>query len=154
MAMQLAHYLSLLWRSQRNLADAFVAVADAHHDEVEIQRTGTRLAAQSQEHAARLRPFVDRYGKDADDEPKDLHGELFRGPRQGALGVLRDLHDLYLMAAECDIVWTLVGQAAQGARDRELFEVVTACEGETSIQLRWLETQLRQRAPQVLVVAR
>jgi hypothetical protein len=50
--------------------------------------------------------------------------------------VLRDLHDLYLMAAECDIVWTLVGQAAQGARDRELYEVVTTCEGETSIQLR------------------
>jgi hypothetical protein len=154
MAMQLAHYLSLLWRSQRNLADAFGAVADAHPDEVEIRRTGSRLAAQCREHAARLRPFVDRYGNDADDEPNDLHGELFHGPREGALGVLRDLHDLYLMAAECDIVWTLVGQAAQGARDRELFEVVTRSEGETSIQLRWLETQLRQRAPQVLVVAR
>jgi hypothetical protein len=68
--------------------------------------------------------------------------------------MLRDLHDLYLMAAECDIVWTLIGQAAQGARDRELFDVITSCEGQTKIQLRWLETQLRQAAPQVLVVAR
>ena len=150
--MHLAHYLSLLSRAQHNLADAFLAVADAHDDEVEVRRTGTRLAAQCQEHAARLRPFVDRYGKDADGQPKDLHGNLFHGPRDGALGVLRDLHDLYLMAAECDVVWKLVGPAAQGARDRALFEVVTTCEGETSIQLRWLETQLRQRAPQVLVV--
>ena len=43
------------------------------------------------------------------------------------------------MATECDIAWTLVGQAAQGARDRELLDVVQRCEGETAIQLKWLQ---------------
>ena len=33
------------------------------------------------------------------------------------------------MAAECDIAWTVVGQAAQGARDDELLEVVRALRG-------------------------
>jgi hypothetical protein len=33
---------------------------------------------------------------------------------------LRDLHDLYLMAAECEISWTVIGQAAQGVRDNDL----------------------------------
>jgi hypothetical protein len=28
------------------------------------------------------------------------------------------------MAAECDICWTVVGQAARGARDHDLLEVV------------------------------
>ena len=152
--MQLVHYLSLLSISENKLADAFRAVADAHKEEVEVRRTGTRLAAQCREHAGRLQPFVDRYRQEADDDPANLHGDLFHGPRDGPLGMLRDLHDLYLMAAECDIVWTLIGQAAQGARDRELFDVITSCEGQTKIQLRWLETQLRQAAPQVLVVAR
>ena len=152
--MLLAHYLSLLARSQRRLAESFLALGDAHPDEVELRRTGSRLAAQCVDHADRLQPFVDRYGKDVDEEPSDLHVDLFHGPRTGPLGMLRDLHDLYLMASECDIVWTLVGQAAQGARDRELLEVVSSCEGETAIQLRWLQTQLRQAAPQVLVVAR
>ena len=151
--MMLAHYLTLLARSQRNLADAFGVVADAHHDEVEVRRTGMRLAAQCRDHADRLQPYVERYQRDADEEPERLHGELFRGPRDGALGLLRDLHDLYLMAAECDIVWTLIGPAAQGARDRGLLEVVESCEGETAVQMRWLRTQLRQAAPQVLVVA-
>lgn len=32
-----------------------------------------------------------------------LHSELFRGARSGGVGLLRDLQDLYLMAAECDI---------------------------------------------------
>jgi hypothetical protein len=36
----------------------------------------------------------------------------------GRRGLLRDLRDLYLMAAECAIAWTLVGQAARGAATR------------------------------------
>jgi hypothetical protein len=67
---------------------------------------------------------------------------VFRGPRSGGLGLLRDLHDLYRMAIECDIAWTLVGQATQGARD------------ETAIELKWLRTRLKEAAPQALVVAR
>jgi hypothetical protein len=82
-----------------------------------------------------------------------LHSELFRGTRTGGIGLLRDLQDVYLMAAECDICWTVVGQAAYGARDRDLLEVVRTCEGETAIQLKWLRTRMKQVAPQALVVA-
>jgi hypothetical protein len=57
------------------------------------------------------------------------------------------------MAAECDICWTVVGQAARGARDQQLQQVVQDCEGETAMQLKWLRTRLKQAAPQVLVVA-
>ena len=73
--------------------------------------------------------------------------------RPGGLGLLRDLHDLYLLTCECDISWTLIGQAAQGARDRELMETVEACEGETDTQRRWLVTRMKQAAPQALLVA-
>ncbi len=38
-------------------------------------------------------------------------------------------------------------------RDRELLDVVQGCEGETAIQLKWLETRMKQAAPQALVVA-
>jgi hypothetical protein len=76
-----------------------------------------------------------------------------RGVRTGGLGLLRDLHDLYLMAAECDISWTLVGQAAAGARGADLLDVVKRREGETATQLQWLRTRMKQAAPQALVVA-
>ena len=59
-----------------------------------------------------------------------------------------------MMATECDISWTLVGQAAQGARDKELPAVVRECGGETAIQLKWLKTRMKEAAPQALVVAR
>ena len=52
-----------------------------------------------------------------------------------------------------DLAWTLVGQAARGLRDEDLIAVVSACEGETATQMRWLRTRMKQAAPQALVVA-
>ena len=148
-----AHYLGLLHRAQCDLADAYREIADGHAEEVDVFHTCRRLARECDTHAADLRPFVDRYDEDAPDEPERLHTEIFRGARTGGLGLLRDLQDLYLMAAECDIAWTLVGQAAQGLRDDDLLRVVRKDEGQTAIQLKWLRTRLKEAAPQALVVA-
>ena len=112
-----------------------------------------RFADQSTAHADALALFVERYGEDKPDEPERLHADLFGGRRSGGLGLLRDLHDLYLMATECEVTWALVGQAAQGARDRDLLEVVQRCDGEVAAQLKWLRTRMKQAAPQALLVA-
>jgi hypothetical protein len=151
--MHLAHYLGLLHRAEENLASAFREVGDRHADEVDVFHLCQKLAKECDTHAERLGPFAERYGEDAPAEPERLHSELFGGTRSGGLGLLRDLHDLYLMAAECDIAWTLIGQGAQGARDRDLLEVVNACESETATQMKWLQTRMKQAAPQALVVA-
>jgi len=151
--MQLAHYLGLLHRSELELGEALREVAEAHGDEPDIHTICLKLASDSDSHAERLEPFARRYGEEAEDEPERLHSELFRGTRRGGLGLLRDLHDLYLMACECDMAWTLVGQAAQGARDSELLGVVQTCENETAATLKWLTTRMKQAAPQALVVS-
>ncbi|MBO3741288.1 hypothetical protein [Actinoplanes flavus] len=151
--MHLAHYLGLLHRAQTNLASAFREVATAHRDEPDVAHLCERLAVQCDRHAELLEPFARRYSEDAPDEPDRLHSELFGGTRTGGIGLLRDLQDLYLMAAECDICWTVVGQAAKGVRDDDLDQVVQRCEGETAGQLRWLRTRMKQSAPQALVVA-
>jgi hypothetical protein len=152
--MHLASYLGLLHKAELNLADAFGQVGDAHAAEPDVYHLCHTLAGQCARHAERLQPAVDRYGEDAPSEPDRLHSELFKGTRSGGLGLLRDLQDLYLMAAECEIAWTVIGQAAQGARDSELVEVVKACQPETATQLKWLKTRMKQAAPQALVVAR
>lgn len=151
--MHLAHYLGLLHRAEGNLAAALREVGEAHAGEVDVFHTCHKLAKECDHHAERLEPFAGRYGQDAPAEPDRLHSELFRGSRTGGLGLLRDLHDLYLMACEADMAWTVVGQGAQGARDRDLLEVVHGCESETATQLKWLSTRMKQAAPQALVVA-
>ena len=149
----LAHYLGLLHRAQGSLAAAFREVAEAHPDEADVFHVCQTLARECDRHAEQLEPFAERYGEDAPDEPERLHAELFHGARSGGLGLLRDLQDLYLMAANCDITWTLVGQGAQGLRDDDLLKVVTTNEKETAVQLKWLRTRMKQAAPQALVVA-
>ncbi len=150
--MQLAHELRLLHSAEERLAAGLLAVGDGHGAEADVLRTCQVLAEQCETHAEQLAPFADRYG---DEEPSELdepHRDLFGGVRSGPLGLLRDLKDLYLMACECELSWALVGQAARGARDRELLAVVSRCEGETSTQVRWLRTRMKQAAPQALVV--
>lgn len=70
------------------------------------------------------------------------------------MGLLRDLQDLYLLATFVDVTWTMVKQAASALRDRELLEVVSRCDNETAVQLRWLQTRMKQAAPQALIAAR
>jgi len=152
--MRLAHYLGLLHRSELDLAKAFTEGATDHRDEPDVFHECHLLAAQCQDHAERLRPFTARYGEEADDEPDRLHTGVFRGTRSGGLGLLRDLHDLYVMGTGCDISWVLIRQAALGARDRDLLDTVRRCEGETAVQLKWLRTRMMAAAPQALVVAR
>jgi hypothetical protein len=148
-----AHYLGLLHKAQDDLAAAFREVAEAHRDEADVFHICRLLARECDEHARGLEPFVARYGEDAPAEPDRLHAVIFQGCREGGLGLLRDLQDLYLMAAQCDITWTLVGQAARGLRDDDLLGVVAASEEETAVQLKWLRTRMKQAAPQALVVA-
>jgi hypothetical protein len=150
--MHLGNYLRLLHVAEENLSSAFREVAEGHADEADVRVIGARLAAQCESHAQRLEPFARRYSEESE-EPERLHSNLFGGVRGGGLGLLRDLHDLYLMASECDIVWTLVGQGAQGARDTQLLEVTHGCEPETATQMQWLRTRMKQAAPQALVVA-
>ena len=58
-----------------------------------------------------------------------------------------------MVANFCDITWTMIGQAAQGMGDEELLEAVNSCERQTSTQLKWLKTRMKQAAPQTLLVA-
>ena len=88
-----------------------------------------------------------------EDEPDRLHSDLFNGTRQGGIGLLRDLHDLFLIATEVDISWVVLGQAAQGLQDKELLTAVQECDAETGIQLKWIKTRMKQSAPQALIAA-
>ena len=151
--MHLVTYLGLLHRAEDSLADAFREVAGAHPDEPDVHQDCIRMARQCEGHVERLAPFLDRYGEAPEDEPERLHAALFRGGRTGGLGLLRDLHDLYVMAAASDMAWTIIGQAAQGARAPDLLDVVASCERDTTIQQSWLRTRMKAAAPQALVVA-
>jgi hypothetical protein len=151
--MDVVHYLALLHHAEADLASAFRDVAAAHRDEPDVEENGERMARWSDHHVELLAPVIDRYGEADGDAPDRLHAECFGGTRTGGLGLLRDLQDLYVMVAGCDITWTVVAQAAAGARDRELSDICRRSQAETTRQQAWLRTRMKQAAPQALVVS-
>jgi hypothetical protein len=150
----LATYVGLLHTSLRTLAESFRQVADGHAAEPDVRSTCESLAAALDDQVAALKPVVDRYGEHRESEPERLHAAGLDGTRSGGVGLLRDLQDLYMLASMTDLTWTVVGQAAQGLRDKELLDIVTTGEREVARQLAWLRTRVKQAAPQALIAAR
>jgi len=153
--MNISLYLGMLHRAEATLAESFRQVADGHGAEPDVHFLCHSLANQCDEHSRLLHPLVERYGEDLSaTEPERLHAEGLSGTRSGPVGLLRDLQDLYLLASFVDVTWTMIKQAGSALRDRDMLEVVSHCEGETAVQLRWLQTRMKQAAPQALVAAR
>ncbi len=142
-------------RAEATLADSFVTVGNGHREEADVFHTCWTLATMSREHV--LAPVVDRYSEqgvgDDVDEPERLHAAGLAEVRTGGVGLLRDLQDLFLLATLVQTSWTVLYQAGQGARDRELIGLAERCNAETSRQLTWLNTRMKAAAPQALLVS-
>jgi hypothetical protein len=151
--MHLATYIGLLDQAERTLGESFRQVAHGHAGEVDVFHMCLQLAQQCDAHVDALRPLVERYGESKDPEPERLHADGLSETRSGGLGLLRDLHDLYMLANYLDMAWTMVGQAGKGARDEELIAIVAQCEGQVGTQLTWIRTRMKSAAPQALLVA-
>jgi hypothetical protein len=148
----LSTYVGLADHSEQTLAESFRAVAEGHARVADVFHTCHLLAQMSDQHREALAPAVERYGEEDITEPERLHASGLAKTRDGEIGLLRDLQDLHVLATLVQTTWTVIAQGAQGLRDRELLEVATAANAETSRQLTWLNTRIKVAAPQALIV--
>ena len=151
--MHVGNYLGLVHNSEQQLADAFEKIANHHGDEPDIYQTCQLLSSWSRQHIQALKPLIDRYSEEKSEEPQRLSQTLFAQPRTGSLALLRDLHDLWLLANEVYLCWIVLSQAAKALRDKELETTCDRLDGQTKQQISWLLTRIKQAAPQTLVVA-
>ncbi len=151
--MHVGLYLKMVRDSETRLQEAFKTVADHHQAEPDMEEICTLLSSWSAAKAASTMRFMHKYGQERDREPERLYSDLFQGPRRGGLALLRDLHDLWLMATEAQIAWTLLGQAAQALRDKDFIQTCQQNNAQTHRQISWLETRSKQAAPQTLIAA-
>lgn len=148
----IARYLGLAMSTERALADAFVLVGVRHATEPEMLNAARLHSSWCNGHLDVLRSAAARYGAEGTRQGERLRRALFRGRRLGGFGVLRDLHDLLTLATSAHACWMALLQAARVARDALLENACRACAAETRRQISWLETKLRQAAPQALTV--
>lgn len=151
--MNIGLYLRLVKDSETQLGEALVSVADHHQEEPDMEEVCRLLASWSHQKALSTERFINKYGAKPDRGAEKLYSELFQGPRRGGLALLRDLHDLWLLATEAHICWTLLAQAAQALRDTDLIETCLENTQQSGRQIAWLETRSKQAAPQTLIAA-
>ena len=85
------------------------------------------------------------------DRAVEKGSELVGRRPEPALLLLRDLRNLYELAARTSIEWVILGQGAQAAKDEELLSAVSECHAETLRTLKWTTYRVKEAAPQVLV---
>jgi hypothetical protein len=160
--MKLALAIREVAHAEEQLAQELLKVGERHRTDHDVYHLTRRLSRWSQGHIAALELQAERYGADVDagEVGRESAGPLTairektaelvgRRPTSGLL-LLRDLRNIHLLAAETSLNWTLLGQAAQAAKDPELLECVSLCHPETLRTMRWSLTKLKSAAPQVL----
>jgi hypothetical protein len=148
----IARYLGLTMSAERALADAFVLVGVRHATEPEMLNAARLHSNWCNGHLDVLRPAAARYRAGCSRQGERIRRALFRGRRLGGFGLLRDLHDLLMLATCVHGCWMALLQGAREARDADLERACRACDAETLRQISWLETKLRRAAPQALTV--
>jgi len=151
--MHIGTYIELVHKGQQDLAEAFLLVAEKHGTEPDIYELCKLLAKWSQSLVEKIRPFAEKYSEEKDEEPDRLLSEFFKKNRKGPMALLRDLHDLFLMANEAEISAIILRQAAAGLHDKELMAVCDEIEEKATRQISWLKTRMKSAAPQVLIAA-
>jgi hypothetical protein len=151
--MHIGKYINLVHRTELDLVKAFKLVANAHGDEVDVYQTCMLLSSWSQGLADEVQVFAKKYAEEEDNEPDRLTQTLLKKTRKGGMALLRDLHDLYLIATEVQVCCTILKQGATGLRDDALIAACQEVERQTKRQLSWLMTRMKSGAPQTLIVA-
>ena len=150
--MHIGQYIDMVHKGQQDLMDAFLLVAKRHGNEPDIEEMCKLLALWSQRLVEKIKPFVEKYSEENDNEPDRLLSEFFKQKRKGALALLRDLQDLWLMANEANVSAVILRQAAAGLHDKELITYCDEVENLSGRQISWLLTQMKADATQTLIV--
>lgn len=149
--MRISNYIDYLQRCEEELAKAFKAASKHHATEPDVHEMCKMFASWSLDHVENLNTMITRYGEEEENEPERM-GYSMLTSRAGSLGMLRDLHDLYLMTNEVKLVWIILHQCAKALRDEKLKLACVGFGSQTRKQAEWLMMKIKHSAPQILTV--
>ena len=132
--------------SLEKLRDGLQSLAERHVAEADVYHVGSRLALRCGEVA---RGFGD--GEASEPTPAgNLSARTQQsGPAEG-MALLHDLRELAVEAHGAQIDVLIVQQGAMAARDRELMMAAKAATAEIGRVDKWLQTRIKETAPQAL----
>ena len=145
-------YLALVLNSEKALVEALESRAEAHKTEPDMTPILRLMASWSKKNLEALGKVIDGRKLPDRPEPGRIAAALFHNDRSGGFGVLRDLHDLWIVVSESHISWEVLHQAAKALHDDRLASICQEGKTTNNRQAAWLRTRIDASAPQVLVV--
>jgi formylmethanofuran dehydrogenase subunit D len=134
------------------LAQACRSLRTIHFKELELVGCWETFARWCEELHERFAPFAQKYGDHPAKDPSALRQALFPDARPGEFGEMRDLQSLEVLATAVHGGNTLLLQAAQGLRDRQMLDATLYAEEQLRRMLAWLLNQVKHRAVHSLIV--
>ncbi len=144
-------YLGILLAANAEFENACETVAAHQAKHLEIVAGLKTLRKYSADAGAMLKPFLEKYGEKPPQDPGALRSALFR-LQPGEFGVVRDFHDLYLMAQNAFIAATIMHHAAEGLHDAGFLKTTTVIVEHAKTQAQWAKTHLQHQTSHALVV--
>jgi anaerobic selenocysteine-containing dehydrogenase len=149
---RVSDYLGMLGDANAAFRDAARQVAEDHSENAEIVRGSELMRSFAIQALDSLQPFFEKYGSAKKTEPRKLRETLFSKRRFGDFGLLRELHDLYLLATQVYVTNAVILDTAKELRDYELVRFCVWMEEQSDRQKVWCMTQVKENAAQSLVV--
>lgn len=150
-----------LHRSENDLADSILSLADLHRTDHEIFHVAQDVAAWSHEHVRLLASTGSRYGIELDERPNDRSdvlsslkqktAELIGRHHEPGLLLIADLRRVHRKAAGVSLDWEVLAQTGQALEDADLLSAAEECHPQTLRQLRWANSKVKELAAQVMV---
>jgi hypothetical protein len=151
--MQIAVYLGLTIESEVVLQAAYINVANRHKRDPGIRHGCHRAARFTEVRLNSARELSQKFGATSSHDPKLLANALFHGLRADALGLVRDLHDLSVLANQSLLCWTAVSQACKALHDRTAVATCQVSLKALELEISRLNTEIKEAAPQALTVS-
>lgn len=151
--MQIAAYVGLTIESEAVLQAAYVNVSTHHKRDAGIHDGCRRAVHFSELRLNAAKDLRKKFSATSSHDPKLLSNALFHGLRVGGLGLVRDLHDLSLLANQSLLYWTGLSQACKALHDEAAVTICQECIDALQLQTSWLKTELKDAAPQALTIS-
>jgi hypothetical protein len=149
--MKVTNYLHYTLKCESELRDNLKSVSDDHKDDAAIHFMCKKFSKWCDKHIEDLNILIERFGEEENNEHYRIDKPLLK-MRSGSLGILRDLHDLWLMMSEVKLCWTILLQCSKALRDEDLNKTCVYCGSESKKQAEWCLSMIKVSASQVLTV--
>jgi hypothetical protein len=117
-------------------------------------RDGCRMMAQSSGHGLDAVDQLREVFGGGRARPVNLVGQaLFHGLRSGGVGLIRDLHDLTLLANQSLLSWTALYQGLRARHDTAAEAISEASIRQLELEISRLTTEIKDAAPQALTIS-